>query len=165
MRHREQLERHETFHEFEYEREGADGSWFVLCISGEPLFEGNGRFIGYRGVGTDITARKKTEMALRTSESRFRAVVAALAEGVVLRDAEGRIVDCNANAERIFGKSLAQIRGQTSAVPEWEMFREDGSLMPEQERPSVGYAAKRRHRSGVEHIARHCRALGGPYWL
>ena len=134
--HREQLERHETFRDFEYEREGADGQLFVLCISGEPLFDEDHKFIGYRGVGSNITARKQTEMALRTSESRFRAVVAALAEGVVLRDADGRIFDCNANAERIIGKSLAQMKGMITAVPEWQIFREDGSLMPDHERPN-----------------------------
>ncbi|MEI6737018.1 MAG: PAS domain S-box protein [Pseudomonadota bacterium] len=33
-------------------------------ISGEPVFDHEGVFIGYRGVGVDITRRKQTEMAL-----------------------------------------------------------------------------------------------------
>ncbi|MDP2256876.1 MAG: PAS domain S-box protein [Polaromonas sp.] len=135
--HRAQLERHETFRNFEYEREDKDGKVLVFCISGEPIVDANGKFIGYRGVGTDITARKQTETALRASEARFRTVVAALAEGVVLRNADGRIVDCNASAERILGKTLAQMKGQTSIAPEWQLLHEDGSLMPEEGRPSV----------------------------
>ena len=69
------------------------------------------------------------------SEARFRGVVAALAEGVILRNADGRIVDCNASAERILGRTLAQIRGLTSVAPDWELQREDGSVIPDEERP------------------------------
>jgi PAS domain S-box-containing protein len=85
----------------------------------------------------DITERKRVETALRASESRFRAVVAALAEGVVLRDAGGRIVDCNASAERILGKTLAQMQGQVAVRMDWQRLREDGSLLPDEEMPSV----------------------------
>ena len=135
--HRAQLERHETFRNFEYVREEKDGKRLALSISGEPIVDASGKFTGYRGVGTDITARKETEAALRLSESRFRTVVGALAEGVVLRDADGYIVDCNASAERILGRSLAQMKGQKAMASEWQMLREDGSFMPEEERPSV----------------------------
>ncbi|MCZ8257195.1 MAG: PAS domain S-box protein, partial [Polaromonas sp.] len=137
MGHRAQLERHETFRNFEYEHQHKDGRVLVFCISGEPVFDAQGVFTGYRGVGTDITERKHSEAALHAGEARFRAVVGALAEGVVLRDADGKIIDCNASAERIFGKSLAQIRGLTSAALDWERLREDGSPMPEEEWPSV----------------------------
>jgi len=135
--HRAQLERHETFRYLEYEREDKDGKVVVFCISGEPVFDAQGRFTGYRGVGTDITVRKQAESALRTSEARFRAVVAALAEGILLRDADGRILDCNASAERILGLTLAQMRGETVLGPTWQTLREDGSLMTGDERPSV----------------------------
>ncbi len=131
------LERRETFRDFEYEREGADGTMEVVCISGEPFFDADGKFAGYRGVGTDITARKRVETALRASESRFRAVVGALAEGVVLRDAEGQIIHCNPTAERLLGKTLAQMEGQIVVGADWELIREDGSLMPEEEHPNL----------------------------
>jgi len=135
--HRALLERHETFRDFEYEREDADGKVDVLCISGEPFFDAGGKFAGYRGVGSDITARKRVETALRASETRFRAMVAALAEGVLLRDADGRIVDCNASAERILGKTLAQMQGQVAVRMDWQRLREDGSLLPDEEMPSA----------------------------
>ncbi len=137
MAHRGQLERHETFRNFEYEHEHKDGRVLVFCISGEPILDAQGVFTGYRGVGTDITERKQAEAALHAGEARFRAVVGALAEGVVLRDADGKIIDCNSSAERIFGKSLAQMKGLPSAALDWERLREDGSPMPEEEWPSV----------------------------
>ena len=135
--HRTQLENHETFRDFEYERVDLDGNRIFFCISGEPVLDMDGKFTGYRGVGTDITARKQTEAALVASEARFRSVVGALAEGVIMRDAEGRILDCNASAERILGQTLAQMRGLTVVGPGWQTLREDGSLMAEDERPSA----------------------------
>jgi len=134
--HRAQLERHETFRDFEYEREDDDGRR-VLSISGEPVFDTSGKFTGYRGVGTDITARKLAERGLRVSETRFRTVIAVLAEGVLLRDADGKIVDCNASAERILGRTLAQMKGAVTVDSGWQMLREDGSLLPDDERPST----------------------------
>ena len=46
---------HEPFYDFEYALPGRDGSDYVVRISGVPKFDGNGRFIGYRGTGLDVT--------------------------------------------------------------------------------------------------------------
>jgi len=133
--HRAQLERHETFRGFEFECKNRGGTR-ILSISGEPVVDAGGNFTGYRGVGTDITARKAAETALRTSEARFRAVVAVLAEAILVRDADGRIIDCNASAEHMFGKALAQLKGTTSVAADWQTLREDGSALPAEERPA-----------------------------
>jgi PAS domain S-box-containing protein len=160
--HRAQLENHETFRDFEYERVDLDGNRIFFSISGEPVFDLDGKFTGYRGVGTDITARKQTEAALVASEARFRSVVGALAEGVVMRDAEGRIIDCNASAERILGLTLAQMRGETLLGPTWQTLREDGSLMTEDERPSV--VARRTGLPQSNVVVCYRRADGSDLW-
>lgn len=135
--HRAQLDKHQTFRNFEYQREDEDGKPVVLCISGEPVVDYNGKFTGYRGIAIDITAHKQAEAELRVSEARFRTVVTALAEGVVLYDIDGCIANCNASAEGILGKSLAEMRGLSSVASDWEVLREDGSVMPEDEQPAV----------------------------
>src|SRR5438094_983190 len=64
-RHRASLERHEPFRDFEMERQNPAGGTRWISVSGEPIFDARGRFTGYRGVGSDITARKEQEAELK----------------------------------------------------------------------------------------------------
>jgi len=66
-RHRAQLERHEPFFDFEIERPGPDGTSVWLSLSGEAVFDEGRRFRGYRGVGTDVTDRKRAQGVLRAA--------------------------------------------------------------------------------------------------
>jgi len=44
----------------------ADGEWRFISFSGEPVFDGDGRFSGYRGIARDITqSRRADEKILR----------------------------------------------------------------------------------------------------
>lgn len=47
----------QAFLDFIYTRTRADGSTQYLQVSGEPMFDLGSRFIGYRGIGMDITER------------------------------------------------------------------------------------------------------------
>src|SRR5262245_8830008 len=71
--------------------------------------------------------REWDEEALRESEERYRSVIAAMQEGVVLLGADGCICACNASAERILGLSAEQIMGRTTFDPRWHAIHEDGS--------------------------------------
>jgi len=53
--HRETLEKHVPFREFEFARRMPDGVVRYFSVSGDPRFSPEGAFIGYRGVGRDIT--------------------------------------------------------------------------------------------------------------
>ncbi len=55
------LEAHQPFRGFVYRRASADGSVVYFSTSGKPLFDADGRFLGYRGVTTDITAAVRAE--------------------------------------------------------------------------------------------------------
>ncbi|HEX6267778.1 MAG TPA: EAL domain-containing protein [Burkholderiales bacterium] len=63
--HRADMEAHRPFRDFEFARLDADGIERHLSISGEPVFDAAGAFRGYRGVGKDITARKRDELLLK----------------------------------------------------------------------------------------------------
>jgi PAS domain S-box-containing protein len=60
------------------------------------------------------------------SEARYRSIVASMSEGVVLQDAQGRIIECNASAERILGLSREQMMGLTSLDPRWRATDAEG---------------------------------------
>jgi diguanylate cyclase (GGDEF)-like protein len=52
------------FRGFELAREQAGGEVRHYSLSGEPVFDAAGEFRGYRGVGREITERKRVEQAL-----------------------------------------------------------------------------------------------------
>src|SRR6266404_3535243 len=64
-RHRAQLERHEPFRDFEMERPNPAGGTRWVSVTGEPVTDENGKFRGYRGVGSDVTERKAAEAELK----------------------------------------------------------------------------------------------------
>src|SRR5713101_4393216 len=79
--------------------------------------------------------QQRAEAALRESEERYRSVIAAMQEGVVLLCANGCIRACNASAERILGLSAEQIMGRTPLDPRWRAIHEDGSAFPGETHP------------------------------
>ncbi|WP_426210394.1 bifunctional diguanylate cyclase/phosphodiesterase [Massilia sp. TWP1-3-3] len=62
--HIAQVMAHEPFEDLEYATRDDFGELRWFCVNGEPLFDERGNFSGYRGTGTDITARKLTEQRI-----------------------------------------------------------------------------------------------------
>lgn len=61
--HLADLEAHKAFHNFEYRTKGR-GKDIWTSVTGIPIFDAKGQFIGYRGCGVDITERKNAESLL-----------------------------------------------------------------------------------------------------
>jgi diguanylate cyclase (GGDEF)-like protein/PAS domain S-box-containing protein len=74
---RRSLERHEAFRDFEIQRPSAGGGPVWLSLSAEPIFDHGGAFRGYRGVGRNITAQKRSEQLLRLEHAVARALAQA----------------------------------------------------------------------------------------
>lgn len=92
-----------------------------------------GRVVSYR----DITKRQQAEAALQASEVRYRSVIAAMAEGIVLIDADGAILANNASAERILGLTREQLIGRSPLDSSWHTIDENGELFPGEQHPSM----------------------------
>jgi PAS domain S-box-containing protein len=63
--HRERLDARLPFRDLRYRLARADGSKLYVTTSGKPRFDAEGRFLGYRGVGTDVTANVRADQAER----------------------------------------------------------------------------------------------------
>ena len=72
QQHRAKLERHEPFSSFVFMRYNNAGELRYLSVTGEPVFDRNGHFEGYRGVGKDVTEEVRVQKAIESSEARYR---------------------------------------------------------------------------------------------
>jgi PAS domain S-box-containing protein len=63
--HRAVLDAHLPFRDFELARPTPDGGKRYVSVSGMPMFDEAGRFLGYRGVGRHITELKRAEQEHR----------------------------------------------------------------------------------------------------
>ena len=75
-----------------------DGKEIILETNASPVLNSDGFLIGYRGANIDITERKKTESALRESEEKYRALIEASPDAILMFSLEGRIVLANEKA-------------------------------------------------------------------
>lgn len=113
--------RKESFRDFENANVHKDGHIVILSTTATPKVDKNGNLLGYRGVDTDITERKRVENALRESEKKFRNLYTNMAEGVCLHklvfDAEGkpvnyRVVGVNLQYEQIMNLKAEDVVGK-----------------------------------------------------
>lgn len=58
--HQKGLEAHEPFRDFRYETINKNGERNYISLSGKPIYDEDGMFIGYRGTGTDVTELQTT---------------------------------------------------------------------------------------------------------
>lgn len=91
----------------------------------------------YLGALIEIEVQRDFKHRLDRSETIYRSVVNAMAEGVVAQSAFGEIITCNPRAEQILGLSTDQMMGRTSLDPRWHAIHEDGREFPGAEHPSM----------------------------
>jgi PAS domain S-box-containing protein len=72
-----------------------DGTAITLRLSGKPVYDADGRFAGYRGTASDVTA----EMTARRTAERRREILEAtfesMADAVIALDADWRVLAAN----------------------------------------------------------------------
>jgi diguanylate cyclase (GGDEF)-like protein/PAS domain S-box-containing protein len=94
-RHRRTIAARQPFLDFLHEFEDAKGEQHCYAISGEPVFDEQGEFTGYRGTAKDITEARRREDELR----RFRTAMDLSFDSITLVDRTTmRIIDANRTA-------------------------------------------------------------------
>ncbi len=120
VKHMDDLKNHRPFRDFEYEmRRPHDGTLLWIRIAGEPQFDAQGEFTGYRGTGHNITEEKLSIQRLEASNK-------ALAERNTELDQARKTIERSANEDPLTG--LFNRRA----------FERDLDLALEQSRQSIG---------------------------
>jgi PAS domain S-box-containing protein len=114
-----------------------DGRTILCEWYNTPLVGPDGKVIGVASLVDDITERMQAEEALKESEIRYRSVIATMAEGIVVQDADAQISAFNSSALKILGLTEDQLLGRTSMDPRWRAVHDDGSPFPGDAHPGV----------------------------
>jgi diguanylate cyclase (GGDEF)-like protein/PAS domain S-box-containing protein len=150
--HRMQLEAHQPFRNFEYGIVDGQGEVHYADVSGEPVFDADGEFRGYRGVAADVTLRHLAEEALRQALQEQQTLFDNATVGIEF--SHGRIYQrVNRWYAEMFGYRVDELIGQSAeimffsaesfqdfgaatrmliesgqvATGEWQLKRKDGS--------------------------------------
>jgi diguanylate cyclase (GGDEF)-like protein/PAS domain S-box-containing protein len=104
--HRATVEARKPFYDVELQPFRHDGSSVYVSVSGEPKLNAQGRFVGYRGVGKDITEHVRGAEALR----RFRTAMDATGDAIMLVNRTTlRFIEVNATAVQMLGYTRAEL--------------------------------------------------------
>jgi PAS domain S-box-containing protein len=116
-----------------------DGSTFPMDLSvGASKQDGQSIFVG---IIHDLTERERTELALRESGARLKAVVDTAVDGVILINAHGCVSLFNPACERLFGYRADEVMGQNVKM-----------LMPSRYRDEHDQYVANYHRTGERKI-------------
>ncbi|MBI5269411.1 MAG: EAL domain-containing protein [Burkholderiales bacterium] len=109
---------------------GRHGRSYWADLSVQPMRDETGRLTGFIHVETDISAQVERREYLD-------AVLRALPAGLMVRDADGRVVDVNVKAEQLIGAPRELLLGQPGLPPGWSATRPDGSPLAADELPGL----------------------------
>ncbi len=148
---REVLTNPQGFYSYESRRYNKNGEILDVIISASAYRDRDGLYQGMIANLRDITARKHAEQALRESEEKYRSVMEASGEPIVVYDTEGRVVYLNPAFSRVFGWSLEEVFGkQTPYVPAENRPETDTAIKDVFKAPEgyYGFESRRYTKSG-----------------
>jgi len=129
-----------------------NGSPVCLSNSGVPIFNHQGRFLGYRGVAKDITLRKFSEQEIFWRRAEFAAIIDAIDDALVYVDPQRQIVMINPAFTRIFGYGLRDLSGRTISFlyADPEEFTRQGQtrFSPQASPENIRFTAEYRRKDG-----------------
>lgn len=122
-----------------------------VIISASAYRNRDGEYQGMIANLRDITARKKAEEGLRESEEKYRSVMEASGEPMVVYDTEGRVTYLNPAFTRVFGWRLEEVVGkQMPYVPERNWPETEKAIKDVFKAPQgyYGFESRRRTKQG-----------------
>jgi C4-dicarboxylate-specific signal transduction histidine kinase len=118
------LEAHQPFRGLRYRTARKDGLSTYLSVSGRPVFDPEGKFLGYRGVASDVTAEirsKQAEQALRQAQTELAHVARVTTLGELAASIAHEI---NQPLSAVVTNASVSLRLLDSPVPNLEEARQ-----------------------------------------
>jgi PAS domain S-box-containing protein len=82
---------------------GTDGRTRTFAMAGTAIFDPDGRFAGFRGIGQDVTAEVEAAAAAGEFRQRFLQTIESPNDGIAFWDRDDRLVICNQEYRRLSG--------------------------------------------------------------
>ena len=110
-----------------------DGKELLVEWYGRPVYDENGRFEFFIGVGNDITERRNAEKDLLIEKAYFEQLFESSPEAIVIVDNESRVLRVNSEFTAMFGYTAADVEGLIidDVFAPGELREEAGSLTRE----------------------------------
>ncbi len=93
--HEEKIQSRKAFKDFFHFRVGPDRIVTWLSASGQPVFDSDGKFRGYRGIGRNITDQKNAELTLSQNEKILSAALESIDGRAAIYDSDGNLLYYN----------------------------------------------------------------------
>lgn len=140
-------------HEWTYVRK--DGSCFPVLLSITALRDAQSAIIGFLGMAVDLTERKRSDLAARNSEQRYRLAFDENPNPMLVYDVNGlAIVAANDALLQLYGYQRDELLGQLLSVLYQECehteLRQLIDSLPRQENVPLHRRWKNRKRDGAE---------------
>jgi PAS domain S-box-containing protein len=136
---------------------GRDGSYRWFLSRAVPIRDAHGAVSHWFGTNTDISELRESENHLAQMEARYRGLLEAAPDAMVVVNQSGEIVLLNVQAEKEFGYSRDELVGQkvTNIIPEGfaERLIADGTRTAAEalaQQIGTGIELKGRHKDGGE---------------
>ena len=120
---RARAQRGERTERFETVRWTKDGHEVAISLTVTPIRNADGAIVGVCKIARDISDRRRAAVALQESEETARALIESAAEGILVVDEHGRIVQANAQIARMFGYAMDELLDQPMEILLPERFR------------------------------------------
>lgn len=113
-----------------------DGSG-IPVLSSHVIIEVDGGGVELFSIDANLTEHHRNRAEIVKSEARYRALFESMPQGAFRIDREGRFIDVNPAALRMFRVGREEFLARPGDDPAWEVYSEEGSVLPHHLRPST----------------------------
>ncbi|WP_155180739.1 PAS domain S-box protein, partial [Fulvivirga lutimaris] len=108
--------------------------WYKYAFSPIKNYKGKKAFmLSFK----DIDSEKRSAVQIENNERKYKAMVDTLAEGLIMQNNDGEIIEFNKSALQILGITSDQMYGRTSFDPRWKSFNAEEEPLSGDQHPII----------------------------